>query len=87
MTKNIMWAVRCNYPEYGDSQLIGWGWDRGVNAPMSKSRRFGTALYPSRELARKLLKDVKRAYPRATVVKVAIIEVPMAKGYSASNGS
>jgi len=74
MAENIMWGVRCNYKEYGDNQLIGWGWDREVNAPMSKSGRFGTAMYPSRELARKLLKQVRKYYPKATVVKLRIVE-------------
>jgi len=75
MTDNIMWAIRCNYPEYRDSQLIGWGWDRSFHAPCSKSGRFGTALYPSRDLAREMLKKVKKSYPKASITKIKLIEV------------
>jgi hypothetical protein len=75
MKDNIMWAIRCNYPEYRDSQLIGWGWDREVNAPMSKALRLGTALYPSRDLAREMLKKVKKSYPEASITKIKLVEV------------
>jgi tRNA-dihydrouridine synthase len=72
--KNIMWAVKCNYPEYVDDQLLGWGYDPNFHAPVSKNGRMGTALYPSRELARELLKIAKKAYPKATIVKVRIVK-------------
>ena len=70
---NEMWAIICNDPEYGPGEhLIGWGWFRGVNAPISRSGRLGPALFPSRELARAELPRIKRTYPKAAVKKVSI---------------
>ena len=69
-----MWGIRCNFPEYGSDQLVGWLWFSQYNVPMSKNRVVGPALFASRELAREHLDDVKNTYKNATVVKIVLYE-------------
>ncbi len=70
-----LWAIECNNPEYGlGDNFIGWGFGEW-KTPVSKTGNYGSALFPSREVARKELPRVRRAFPKAAVVKVKVVKI------------
>jgi hypothetical protein len=69
-----MWAIKLNSPEHEPNDYAGWLFFRQYEVPATKSGYVGTALFPSRQSARDNLPRVRKAFPRAAVRKLRLVD-------------